>query len=421
MTAIDPFTNIRNFSAEAVRLLLRTRELILLGKGLALGHWREASDPLAHVFAEQCQAEMKGAELRETLDIIRGRILRMPPAHRKRYSPTERFRIVVFARTYALSNEEAGTLFMVDPQTIARWTLEATREPDKTTVGSLLKANPPVRTFDDVTRDLVALLDTMRVGGSRKIAQMLVRAGRKISRETVRRYRKHRRPPAAGPKPVLKVRSPGVGAKKPNHVWMTDITQIPGFLRLWIYKLVVVLDVNSRFPLAWRVFSKEPTSREMAALVQSAAERFGKPRHFVTDRGAQFSGQPFVEKLRKLGAKQRFGAIGQSGSIAVIERLWRTLKEMLALRFQPPLSRRHLEEKIALGLFYYATLRPHQGLGGATPAELYFGLAPAHLDAVSPPRACSRDPAQPEDPVLQLVYADRQRRLPYLIRGKRAA
>ena len=331
MTVIDPFTNLRNFSAEAVRLLLRTRELILLGKGLALGHWRESPDPLAHAFAEQCQAEMKCAELREALDIVRGRVLRMPPAHRKRYSPTERFRIVVFARTYALSNEEAGTLFMVDPQTIARWTLEATRDPDKTTVGTLLKANPPVRSFDDVTRDLIALLDTMGVGGSRKISQMLVRAGTKISRETVRRYRKCPRPLAPDPTPAIK--DAAVRAQRPNHVWMTDITQIPGFLRLWIYKLVVVLDAYSRFPLAWSVFSKEPTSQEIAALVQSAADRFGKPGHFVTDRGAQFCGRPFVEKLRKLGAKQRFGAIGQSGSIAVIERLWRTLKEMLACAF----------------------------------------------------------------------------------------
>jgi len=202
---------------------------------------------------------------------------------------------------------------------------------------------------------------------------------------------------------------------------MTDITNVTGFLRLWIFKLVVVLDVYSRFPLAWRVFSKEPSSRDMANLVGSAAERFGKSKHFVTDRGAQFGGRPFVEKLRVLGTRQRFGAIGQSGSIAVIERLWRTLKEMLALRFLPPLSRRHLEEKIDPGLFYYATLRPHQGLGGATPAEIYFGLAPVHLEAVSPPRASSRDPAHAAEPPFELAYADRERRLPFLIRSKRAA
>ena len=83
-----------------------------------------------------------------------------------------------------------------------------------------------------------------------------------------------------------------------------------------------------------------------------------------------------VRMLRSLGVRGRFGAIGQSGSIAIIERLWRTLKEMLELQFLPPLSRAHLEERMGLGLMYYAYLRPHQGLDGAMPAEVYFGGRP---------------------------------------------
>lgn len=422
--ALAALAKSRNFSAEAVRLLLRTREILLLAKGLALGHWRESRDPVAVAFAEHCQTGIKDAELRETIEIIRGRILRMPPAQRKRYSPEERFRIVVFVGTYSVSYAEAADLFMVDPQTIACWVQEATREPDKNPIGSLLKASPPVRSFDDVTKQLVALLDQMRVGGSKKIAQMLVRAGKKISRETVRRYRK--KPPelAPVPKPPLKdesVKSLILRAREPNHVWMTDITNVPTLFKIWALKLVVILDVYSRFPLAFRVFSKEPSSDEIAELVQSAADRFGKPKHFVTDRGPQFTGNAFVQKLRDLGTGQRFGAIGQSGSIAIIERLWRTLKEMLDLRFRPPLSRRHLEKKVEVGLNYYATLRPHQGLGGATPAEIYFRLTPPTILAVSPPRESLRDPTRSAALPFEIAYADAERRLPYLVPAKIAA
>jgi len=81
--ALAALAKSRNFSTQAVRLLLRTREIILLAKGLALGHWRESRDPVANAFAEHCQAEISNAELRETLEIIRGRILRMPAPHRK--------------------------------------------------------------------------------------------------------------------------------------------------------------------------------------------------------------------------------------------------------------------------------------------------------------------------------------------------
>lgn len=413
--ALAALANTRNFNTQALRLLLRTRELILLGKGLALGQWRESRDPVTGAFAEHCQAEIKNAELREVLDIIRGRILRMPPAQRKRYTPEERFRIVVFIRTYSLSCDEAARTFMVDAGTIGRWIREATREPANGTVGALLKATRPIRSLDEVTRQLVALLDSMRVGGSKRIAQMLVRAGKKISRETVRRYRKNPPAPAPSPKGEERVKPLAVRAREPNHIWMTDITNVPSLFKIWIFKLVVILDVYSRFPLAFKVFSKEPTSNDIAALVEHAAGRFGKPRHFVTDRGAQFTGDVFVQKLRDLGIKQRFGAIGQAGSIAIIERFWRSLKELLDLKFLPPLSRNQLEQKVDLGLFYYANLRPHQGLGGATPTEIYFGLTPASVHAVSTSRAGPRLPAKPSQLPFELAWLDDERRLPFLI------
>src|ERR1035437_5590094 len=43
-------------------------------------------------------------------------------------------------------------------------------------------------------------------------------------------------------------------------------------------------------------------------------------------------------------------------------------------------------EKIELGLIHYAYFRSHQGLGGTTPAEIYFGRTPSHFSAIPPPR-----------------------------------
>jgi transposase InsO family protein len=46
--------------------------------------------------------------------------------------------------------------------------------------------------------------------------------------------------------------------------------------------------------------------------------------HFISDHARCFTGQVFRRKLLRLGVKQRFGAVGRTGSIALIERLWRT-------------------------------------------------------------------------------------------------
>jgi hypothetical protein len=112
--------------------------------------------------------------------------------------------------------------------------------------------------------------------------------------------------------------------------------------------------------------------------------------------------------------KQRFGAVGRNGSIALIERLWRTLKDTLGLRLLRPSVADDLLEKIEIGLVHYAHFRPHQALGGATPTEIYFGQTPAHLSAIPPPRGRPGEGAM--DSPFRVEYLDAERLLPLLVR-----
>ena len=136
--------------------------------------------------------------------------------------------------------------------------------------------------------------------------------------------------------------------------------------------------------------------------------------HFISDHARCFTGQVFRRKLLRLGVKQRFGAIGKKGSIALIERLWRTLKDTLGLHLLRPLVAQNLMEKIEMGLVHYAHFRPHQALAGATPAEIYFGRTPAHLSAIPPPRG--RPGEGPTDLPFRVDYLDAERLLPLLAR-----
>ena len=159
---------------------------------------------------------------------------------------------------------------------------------------------------------------------------------------------------------------------------------MPGLFGLWRFKLAVVSDGFSRFPLAARVFLQEPTAQSILRLFEIDVERFAVPRHLVTDQGSQFIAKEFLDRVKELGALHRFGAIGKTGSIALIERLWRTLKQYLALVAFKPLVLDELEQRLILGLAHYAVLRPHPGLAGATPAEVYFGQDPVSRHAIPP-------------------------------------
>jgi transposase InsO family protein len=171
---------------------------------------------------------------------------------------------------------------------------------------------------------------------------------------------------------------------------MVDLTDVKGLFGLVTFKVAVVFDAFSRMPLSIRVFTKEPSSAEIARFVSRAAKRRGKPAHFVSDRG------PCLKK----------------GSIALIERLWRTLKDTLGLRLLRPSAAEDLAAKVEMGLVHYANFRPHQGLGGAAPAEVYFGRTPAHLAAIPPPRG--RPGEGPLDLPFLIDYLDAERLLPVL-------
>ena len=390
-----------------------------MGLANVLSKWWRQDDPVRAGFAEHMLVRVELDRQRAVAKIMRARLKRFPARQRKRYTPEERFEIVVLMRTYGLSQIETARLFLVDAQTVARWEREVLAEPEMEAIGTLVRAKPPLRGYDDVVKRLVQMLDALDIGGSAKIAQMLARAGLKIGRETVRRYRRAPRPPR--PANDHSARPRVLSAKYVNHIWLADLTEIRGFFGLFVYKLVVVLDLYSRFPLAFGVFKKEPTARQVLDVLDRAMRRHGRPRHFVSDQGSQFTAAVFRQTLDANGIRQRFGAIGQYGSIAIIERFWRTLKELLGVRLWPPLSAAHLEARTELALAYYANLRPHQGLDGATPAEVYLDVEPAARSAIPPPRRNAGAPTGELPLPFEVVFLDSERRLPVLVPTSKAA
>jgi hypothetical protein len=75
--------------------------------------------------------------------------------------------------------------------------------------------------------------------------------------------------------------------------------------------------------------------------------------------------------------------------------------------------------RLPLPLNFYIYHRPHMGLGGAIPAEVYFKLRRAHRKTIQPPRGRPSDPAI--DMPYQIEFLDVDRRLPILARKTKAA
>jgi len=91
---------------------------------------------------------------------------------------------------------------------------------------------------------------------------------------------------------------------------------------------------------------------------------------FWTARGL-FSGEEFENALRRWGVRHRFGAVGEHGSIAVTERVIRTLKQEWLRRVSLIGGMSHLAVLLADFETHYNQWRPHMTLNGALPEMVW--------------------------------------------------
>ena len=137
------------------------------------------------------------------------------------------------------------------------------------------------------------------------------------------------------------------------------------------------------------MFRSQPTSEQVRQFLgRVIAGVAAVPKYLITDSGTQFTGTGFKAWCRRRGIRQRQGAVGRPGSIAVLERFIRTLKDgctrVLGI---VPLRHRSFQREVSLFNGWYNQHRPHMTLDGATPDEVYFGRRPACRAPRFEPRA----------------------------------
>ena len=131
----------------------------------------------------------------------------------------------------------------------------------------------------------------------------------------------------------------------------------------------VVLDHHSRAVVACIAFRKQPTAAAICALLDRAILDAGRaPRHLVTDRGVQFQSE-YLAWCERRRVRPRFGAVGKKGSIALVERFIRSLKDECLRRIPVSLESAALRREIDAYVGWYNAFRPHSSLGGAAPAD----------------------------------------------------
>lgn len=114
------------------------------------------------------------------------------------------------------------------------------------------------------------------------------------------------------------------------------------------------------------------------------------PQAIITDQGVQF-GEDYRTWCKRHGIEPRYGALQKSNSLALIERFFRPLKTECLRVALVALRPKAMEVEIATFLRWYHLHRPHQGLKGKAPVELWPG---AEIDPRPPVRKRKRSASE---------------------------
>ncbi len=206
-----------------------------------------------------------------------------------------------------------------------------------------------------------------------RITRILARAGLHLGPTTVRR--KVRAPQPSAPCRAPEAAPHIITGRKPNDLWHVDLTTIPtslGFWTSWVPFALpqvwpfcwwgsVAIDHCSRRVMGFAVFPRQPSANAVQG----------------------FWGVSSGSRATSRGIRQRFGAIGRYGSLAVIERCIRTLKTECTRRLTTvPYRLATMEQELAFYFSWYNGHRPHtrptRSPAGSRRPLSRWASAPAH-------------------------------------------
>ncbi|MCP4896055.1 MAG: DDE-type integrase/transposase/recombinase [bacterium] len=352
------------------------------------------------------------ALLREELRIKDARIAQIAPQRRPHYGPHERMAILELRAARGWSLKQTADTFFLTSATIASWM----KRIDQEGPNSLLQLREPVNKFPDFVRYIVQRLRILNPSmGKVKIAETLCRAGLHLGITTVGRILKENQHPV----PVDPASSTHVvTAKHPNHVWHVDLTAVPTSLGLWApwlpfvlpqcwpfcWWVAVVIDHYSRRVMGLETFKSNPTFVSVSHFLECAIHTASAtPKYVICDKGQQFWCDAFKDWCDRQGITPRFGAVGQHGSIALIERFILSLKKECTRVIVVALRRDAFRQELTSFVVWYNQNRPHSTLDGKTPHEIYHKLRPASEHPRFEPRSRWRRTARcasPQAPVM---------------------
>jgi putative transposase len=285
-----------------------------------------------------------------------------------RYEVRERLLILWHIEAFQIPRRRVTEHFGIARSTLYRW-LHKIEDQKPSGV-------PMNKTPTDIAALVWEISRANLSSGRIRVANQLQLLGIFISASTVRNILREPRPrntpvgPATAEQTEETPESRSIPAWYPNHVWSVDTTKVLCW-SLWPIQLLVAIDHFSR-KVVCVVPLEGPNAGWIIEALQQAIQKHGAPKHIISDQASIFVGDVFAELLSQWNIRPRFGAVGKHGSIAVTERVIKTLKYEW-FRCAPLVKGfDHLTLLCTEFESWHNGWRPHMTLDGLRPDDFYY-------------------------------------------------
>jgi transposase InsO family protein len=335
-------------------------------------------EQVAKAAGDGAEVQAENVILRDTIELLTEQLScarrRLKAANiRMPYSPAERLHILWCIECFGIPRRQIPKYLGVARSTVWRWLRRL--QHGIGLCGRKCRAGVR-RTPEELVRLVWEMHELNLEWGRRHIALVLGTLGIFLAASTVRNIllrpkpRPAETPSEAAGKPEEK-QPRQIVARCPNHVWSADRTRVWRW-GVWPTWVLVAIDHFSRKVVACCPLEGPNASWVVEALGE-AFRRHGPPKHIITDQEGIFTGEAFGELLVDWDVKHRLGAVGTHRSIAVTERVIRTLKYEWLKRVPVIKGLDHLHALLADFACYYNCWRPHSTLEGAVPNLIHAG------------------------------------------------
>jgi transposase InsO family protein len=331
--------------------------------------WLQQSAAAGGDVGEVARLRDENRRLTSELRLLKDRFGEAPV--RKRYTPMQRLRVLWHMTYYGIPRSKVTEHFLIARSTLYRWLHAAERG---NLGGKKAPTESPRKTPVELARMIWGIFDANPYVGRDRIANTVWLLGVFVAASTVRNILLQPKPknaPATAKAGKAPATPRAIVARYPNHVWTVDRTRV---LRwgIWPTWVLVAIDHFSRKVVACCPL-EGPNAGWVVGAMEEAFLRHGAPRYLISDQEKVFLSDAFQELLIPWDVKQRFGAVGQHGSIAVTERVILTLKYEWLKRVPVIRGLDHLSHLLQDFEIYYNEYRGHATLGGAVPSLIHRG------------------------------------------------